>query len=539
MKSSNKKRNILIDKLINIKSLMLILIISFTLVRIPYLGFSNFNTDSFKWKQRIYDFGTGVFTLNFEKTNQKYHPGVTLLWIGTLAVKSHTIIYEYIYRTPLNDNSAELIFSLNFYQILMVVLVCSFLLGAFYRFLTKIYDPIKAFFICFIFSLEPFFLGLTTTLHLDGLLTLFIINSLITFYLFTKTNLKKYLIYSAIFFGLSLLTKTTALLFLPILLAVYLYVRNFQILTNFKNIFKELGLFIFVSVLIYIALWPAMWVAPVETIIYVFKGVVVGTDDHSQIYFGNLVSDPGPFYYLLVLFIKTPIYIFPTVLLALYRQLNTTYKKYTFESFILISSILYLIEITIPSKKLDRYILPISVLLSIYALNFIYNKFKERIIYLLLFNLFYILYLNFDYFSYYNPKIGGLNKNAFVVEPKWIFGQKELTIFFKNEIQKNNLELFPKNEADVNRVREDNNRLIVAMPEKYYTQLNAYLRYLDSFAVINELKSDAKRASYFIFPVWEDTSGEFKDRYSLEYYDTIKVRGEEVFLVYKKTKKND
>jgi hypothetical protein len=99
--------------------------------------------------------------------------------------------------------------------------------------------------------------------------------------------------------------------------------------------------------------------------------------------------------------------------------------------------------------------------------------------------------------------------------------------------------LFPENEADVNRVREENNRLIVAMPEKYFTQLNPYMRYLDSFAVINEINSDAKRASYFIFPVWEDTSLEFKERYDLEFYETIKVRGEDVYLVYKKVNKDD
>lgn len=540
MKLKNKIKNInskfkhsIIDKIINIKGLTLILILLFVLIRIPYLGFSNFNTDSFKWKQRIYDFGTGVFTFDFQKTNQKYHPGVTLLWIGTVAVKTHTIAYEYIYKTPLNNNSADLIFSLNFYQILFVVLACAILVGIFYQFLCRIYDPIKAFFICLIFSIEPFFLGLTTTLHLDGLLTLFILNSLVTFYLYTLHSQRKYLIFSAVFFGLALLTKTTALLFLPIIFVVYIYTKNV------KKIFPELGLFSLITVFTYFVVWPAMWVAPIETFTYVIKGVVVGTDDHSQLYFGNFVNDPGPLYYLLVFFIKTPIYIFPAVLLALYRQLNTTYRKYTFEMFILVASFLYLIEITIPSKKLDRYILPLTVLLSIFAVSYLYNRFRERVIYIFIFNLFYILYLNFDFFSYYNPLIGGLTKNAYIIEPKWAFGQKELTIFFQNEIFKNNLELFPENEADVNRVREENKRLIVAMPEKYYTQLNPYLRYIDSFAVINEIKPDARRASYFIFPVWEDTSSDFKERYSLEFYDTIKVRGEDVYLVFKKIQKQD
>ena len=531
----SKFSNFLINKLINIKSLTLILVTFFIVIRIPYLGFSNFNTDSYKWKQRIYDFGTGVFTLDLEKTNQKYHPGVTLLWVGTFAVKFHTLMFDYVYNSQVSTNSSEYVFSLNFYQILFVAVACAILLGVFYRFLIKIFDPIKSFAILMIFSLEPFFMGLTTTLHLDGILSLLVINTLITFYLYLTKNSKKYLIFSAIFFGLALLTKTTAVLFLPILFISYI-LHNTK---NFREVLKDGLVFVGIFIGIYFFVWPAMWVAPFNTLSYVLKGITVGSDDHLQLYFGNLVSDPGPAFYLLVFIIKTPIYIFPAVLLALYRKLNTTYTKYTFEFFLLMSSILYLIEITFPAKKLDRYILPMMILLSFFALSYLYDALKSKIIYLFIFNFLYVFYLSFDFFSYYNPLVGGLSTNVYAIEPKWAFGQKEITQFFKTEIEENKLELFAENEADVSRVRENNNKLIVAMPEKYFTQLKDYLRYIDSFAVINEIKPDARRASYFLFPVWEDTSSEFKERYSLEYYKTIKVRGVDAYIIYKKVKKTD
>ena len=180
-----------------------------------------------------------------------------------------------------------------------------------------------------------------------------------------------------------------------------------------------------------------------------------------------------------------------------------------------------------------------DTILSFFALSYLYDAFKGKIIYLFIFNLLYVFYLSFDFFSYYNPLVGGLTTNVYAIEPKWAFGQKELTQFFKAEIEENKLELFAENEADVSRVRENNNKLIVAMPEKYFTQLKDYLRYIDSFAVINEIKPDARRASYFLFPVWEDTSSEFKERYSLEYYKTIKVRGVDAYIIYKKVKKTD
>ena len=141
---------------------------------------------------------------------------------------------------------------------------------------------------------------------------------------------------SGIYFGLSLLTKTTALLILPIILIgiIFKYINT----REFSH-FIKFGYFLLITFLNYFILWPGMWIDPIGTLTYVLKGVTVGTDDHSQIYFGNLVNDPGPFYYLIVCFIKTPIYIFPGLLLATYRQFGTTYKKYTFELFSRMSSL--------------------------------------------------------------------------------------------------------------------------------------------------------------------------------------------------------
>lgn len=527
-----KLRDSFIQKLFSIKGLAFILLVVYISIRLPYLGFSNFNTDSFKWKQRIYDFGSGVFNLDFEKTNQKYHPGVTLLWIGTASVKAHTLVHEYFLGEMPEDNTSDLIFSLNFYQILFLVISSSLLILLLFFNLTKIFSPIKSFLILLIVSTEPFLLGLTTTLHLDGLLSLFLINSLVYFYLYLILSRKNYLYFSGLVFGLALLTKTTSLLFLPIFAVVYLYYKRF----NLSIVVPDAVKFILIVVATYFIVWPAMWVNPVGTIETVYKGLVVGSDDHSQIYFGNLVGDPGPLFYLLVFLIKTPIYIFPALLLALHRQFGTTYSKYSFDFILLLSSVLYLIEITIPSKKLDRYILPSIVLISVFCLSYLYDKYKEKIVLLLFLNFGYAFYINFDYFSYYNPLIGGISNFAYSVEPKWAFGQKEFTSYFKEIAIRDNLEYFPKNQSDVSRVREKNNRLIVALPEKYFTQLNPYLRYLDGVGVINEIKPDAARANYFVFPVWEDNSYEFIERYNLELDQSIYIRGVETYKVYKRNK---
>lgn len=524
-----KLKDRLLEFILNPKYLGIILLIFFIAIRLPYLGFSNFNTDSFKWKARIYDFGSGVFNLNFEQTVQKYHPGVTLLWVGTFSVKAYNFIYESILNTPPLENTPEFLFSLNFYQIFFVVLFIGFLYLKTFKYLSLIISPLKSFVILLIVSLEPFFMGLSTTLHLDGILNVLLLNTVLVFYLYLTTSVRKYLYLTSFYLGLALLTKTTAFLILPFLFISYVVFKykESRIYTHVLNLLSLISL----TFLVYFVFWPGMWVDPINTLIYIFKGVTVGTDDHSQIYFGNLVSDPGPFYYLIVSFIKTPIYIFPIVLLALGRQLNTTYKKYIFEYYLILGSILYLIEISIPSKKLDRYILTSLIFLSIALLSFLYDKYKKITISLLILNLATVFYLRFDFFSYYNPLAGGLSAGINMVEPKWVFGQKEIVDFFSDEIKIKNKDVFSEGN-DINKISKENNNLVVALPEKYYTQLYPYFRLIGAWAVINEIKPQAQKASYFMFPVWEDNSIEFISRYNLRYYKDIDVRGVSVFKVY-------
>jgi hypothetical protein len=527
------KKSNLLDYL-NFKNLGILLIIFYILIRLPYLGFSNFNTDSFDWKSRIYNFGNGVFNFNLDNTVQKYHPGVTLLWVGAFSVKFFNLIYENLFLNSYSIASSDYIFALNFYQILFLILVQSFLVFLLFYFLSQIYDPVKSFLILMVLTIEPFFLGITTTLHLDGLLNLFLLNFLVTLYLSVKDSNRYYLYLSSIFFGFAMLTKTTALLMAPVVVLIYLakflWEKKFQISLLLKNLI----IFSSTSFLVYYILFPSMWFDPLGTFNYLLKGIQVGTEDHYQLYFGQLVSDPGPFYYLIVAFIKATIYIFPALLVAAYTQLNTTYRKYSFEIFLFASSFLYLIEISIPAKKLDRYAFLFLILISLVVYSYVYDFSKKILLYFLGINLFFIFYLNFDYFSYYNPLAGGVKNAINLVEPKWVFGQKELTDFFANEKKLNGYDDYLESD-NIQEIEVRNNKLIVAIPEKYMVQLYPYFQLISSKAIINTFSGEAAKANYFIFPVWQDNSlsGGFISNYNLVYYNSVTVRGVPIFNVYK------
>ncbi len=107
----------------------LLLFLFFVVVRMPNLGHDTFNTDVWKWKSRTYDFSTGVFTLDFGKTLQKYHPGVTLMWIGTAGIKIFNFYHKIILGAPPADNLIQNVFALHTVQKVLVVLVLGVLMS--------------------------------------------------------------------------------------------------------------------------------------------------------------------------------------------------------------------------------------------------------------------------------------------------------------------------------------------------------------------------------------------------------------------------
>jgi len=519
-----------------------IFLVIFVLLRIPELGYSNFNTDSFKWKARIYDFGSGVFNLNFETTVQKYHPGVTLLWVGTISVKVFNYINENFSSPLLLENTPEFIFSLNFHQIFWLVLFCGFLSFVLFILLSKVVGNLNSFIIMLILTTEPFFLGLTTTLHLDGILNFLILNVFVSFFLFLREANKKYLYLSSFFLGLALLTKTTALLVLPVIF-MGLVLQKVSIKSKTVNLLK-VSLITFMT---YFIFWPGMWVDTIGTLSYVFKGISVGTDDHTQIFLGRVLSDPGPLYYVYVFFLKSPLYLIPGLFFVLGVTLYKTLQKNSFSFrlgvlrekflsnfsfFLFVSGLIYFVEISIPSKKLDRYVVTSMILLSLSVLVWFLEKNLKFLVVFLFLNLFVVLYLRGDYFSYFNPLFGGTSVGIQSIESKWIFGQKEIQNYFIKEKESNSYDSFLDGE-NIDKISKDHNKLVVALPEKYYTQLSPYFRLIGGWGVINELKPDAVKANYFIFPVWDNQVKDFDLRYNLEEVLPIYVNNIEIFKVYK------
>ena len=134
----------------------------------------------------------------------------------------------------------------------------------------------------------------------------------------------------------------------------------------------------------YVAVWPAMWVAPVQSVIDVLQGAVgYAEDPHegSNYFWGAIRPDPGPFFYPVSWFFRTT----PLVLLGAAVSLARLFRRkgdgvergvedrverrvergalLTFVAF----AVLFTLFMTTGAKKFDRYLLPVYPAVVLFA----------------------------------------------------------------------------------------------------------------------------------------------------------------------------
>jgi hypothetical protein len=521
----------------------------FVVTRLPSLGHDIFNTDVWKWKARTFDFGQGVFTFNFEQTIQKYHPGVILMWIGSVGVKFYNFFFELLNGFTPPDNTYHTIFGLHFTQKLFVIIVIGLTLSAIFYVLRRQFSLKYALIFSFLIIFEPFFVALSRVFHLEGLMSIFMLASFVWFYFYLKhSGNKKYLAVSGLFAGLAFLTKTSSLFLIPFFCLISFFEchcegKSLKIVVK-KSLKPVLNWFL-IALAVFIILWPGFWVSPIKAIQTMYSGVLETgvSESHDQIFMGRYVEDPGPLFYLVVFAYRSS----PFLLVGLVGYLfifskvkDKEIKKFVLYAFLF--SLLYFVMMTIPSKKLDRYLLP-SIISGLLVAGVFYEwliekvkkikPFEIKLFILFIPAMFTIFSLHPDYFSYYNPMFGGLSKGIYVIEPKWLIGREEIIEFFEEKMLNEGYVPFEPEESldafvDTRRLRD---RLVIGFPEKYYTQIWPFVNEIGARATIKDITAQAVNSKYFVYPVWDDTSDE-ETRFKLVYVWPISVRGVELYRVY-------
>jgi hypothetical protein len=410
--------------------LLFAFIILFFFTRLPQLGPSVVNPDGVNWHWRAEQFVVGLKMREFERTYQFYHPGVTLMWITGSPVEllkrtsEHPIVYTH-YNFGVFHFVAK-------YTLVMVQLVLSVI--AIYLLTRALGRNSRRNFLLSLgavslFTFEPFFLGNSRVLHLDILMTLFLFNGLLLAYLGALRYHWIKVVLAGAFIGFAFLTKSISIggflfaIFGGALLASEFNIRNFRKALRYALLILPAFL---ATVFIF---WPALWVDPVMVIQEVFKGggELGISRGHGQIIFGEYTRNAGFFFYPLVLLLKvSPLTLIGVFLFKLLyvkkflsKELKNNLKSYalTLIFFLSVFYIGYLIVMTLPSKKIDRYMLPMYPLMTLLAVLGYYKLIqllpsKKTILYIIYvvlvgaFLIYPIVNLHPYHFTYTSPVFG-------------------------------------------------------------------------------------------------------------------------------------
>ncbi len=402
----------------------------FLLTRIPRLHNDIVTTDAVYWHGRTEEFIEAIETKNFAQTYQKYHPGVTLMWIMAIS----TSIAAFVKQTSITEIIAQPV-SYHYYAKIGMILWQLSLSLFLMTLLSKIFDKTRAFFIVLLFSIEPFFLGNARLLHHDVQISLYLLTSFSLTYLYLKENKMVNLLLSVLFLTLAVLSKTLflgAILFTIGMLFIY-RVANKEL----SKFFKEILLVLILFVGFYVLLFPAMWVEPINVVIKIFtESFEVGTESgHKQIFFGELSRNPGPLFYIVLFGLKLSLvtligfilyFIEQIISVIKNRKIQINIKELPFELFAGLFYLGYFAVLTYFSKKVDRYIVPFIPFISLVAVLGWY-KYKNKVSKwaIILFAVGTILYPLIrvfpHYLTYTNPIFGNANDSNKIVGQK-LFG---------------------------------------------------------------------------------------------------------------------
>jgi 4-amino-4-deoxy-L-arabinose transferase-like glycosyltransferase len=298
------------------------------------------------------------------------HPGVTTFWLGGLGQALAEAL-------GVTDGSAMARALLR----LPSALVSALGVALAYPLVVRLLGSGIALVACLLWAFEPFLVAHSRLLHMDPLLATFLplslMCALVAFRLGVRDErtspVRRWaLVASGVAGGLALLTKLPAVVLLPVigLVAAAGLWRGYRV--------GQLGLFArewlaamvgwgAVVVTVVYVLWPALWVMPekvVRTIVYEIRANSNITYWWSDFFMGQVTKAPGPLFYPVVIVLRAT----PLLLLGLVLAAGVgPGKERRLLALVAAAAIGFIVMMSPPDLKMDRYVLPIFPLLAVIA----------------------------------------------------------------------------------------------------------------------------------------------------------------------------
>jgi len=362
--------------------------------------------DEVNWLHRSANFYSAFMSGEYSGTFVNRTPGVITTWIESAAFRiempyygiskeaqrTHYAIFE-LSLTELDRHPMEILYVA---RVLMVLFLAGVLMSGFY-YAVRLFGLVPAFIGFLLIAVDPFLTALSRISHLDAPQATLMVLSLLAFssFLFVEDRIFD-LIVSGAAGGMALLAKLPGVFILPViflLAGVQLWQtqRGGQKISfhEVRRSISSLVIWGLVFGLVFFALWPAMWVQPIDTISKVFIQALrysstaaetvglgqISIPDDSDTFGGLSITEPD---YSLAYFLRYPIFflwrVTPIVLLGILlfiffslriKPVNHRWTRGLAGIWILI--LIYTIGMTLPWKSSDKYYAPVFLLACLVA----------------------------------------------------------------------------------------------------------------------------------------------------------------------------
>lgn len=424
--------------------------------------------DERRWLERSVKFLAALLYQDWGGTLRRGHPGVTTMWTATVGLTSKYLfgawaegvsvgqasLLEFLQGVPADMVDLDYLAAIRF----PTVLVTSAFVVGLYFLVGKLLGRKVALLSAVLVALDPFYLAHSRLLHHDALVATFMTLSLLSFLVCSQQSWSSaYLIVSGLSAGLAFLSKATSLFLIPFigLLTWMAYVA--RVAASSQSRWREgrrwLGRLLvwgLIAGFTFVALWPAMWVEPVQALGEVWEKSTsaAATDVHTQgdFFLGRPTLDAKVLFYPVTLLFRTTPLSSAGMALAVYflvrhyRQspalASQTEKRWPGHSvfrdsrfLILLYMFLFAVVMSLGGIKYDRYLLPIYPALEILAAEGLYKvagEVKSRVqdprssvlrrggkgpwalpTLALILQAAFVLPYGPYYLTYYNPMVGG------------------------------------------------------------------------------------------------------------------------------------
>ena len=392
--------------------------------------------DEFRWVCRSINFHHGLRTGDLTKTLQTGHPGVLTMWVGVPAMDDDPIAAWHSFcidanlasSSALHETSEEAparFASLLFGARRGVAVVTALCVGAAFLLLARLFGLRIALLGGILILLDPFFLGHSRVLHLDAIASGLLLLSLLSLAIALREDRPGYLALSGVWAGLAALNKSPAMFAAPF---AALAIGGAALLDRrpLRWIILRGLTWGLPAALAFVALWPSMWIQPLETLALVFGTATeyAGAPHSSDNYFWFAARpDPGIAFYPVALVYRLTSW--TTLGVAIAAGLAVRRSAHRRTMWLLWAFVAgYTAFMTLGMKKFDRYILPVHPVMQVLAAAGIWtgydwlvrrtaNAWLARrgglalVAGLLVGGALVVLPHAPYYFTYYNPLVGG------------------------------------------------------------------------------------------------------------------------------------